>query len=89
MKKYEILARFDASGQQVSFGFIEAETAVKAITIILTEKSDDLASATEITACNSDGSLSAAVYFDDGYEIHVYDNSGNDVIVIKTKIEDK
>lgn len=90
MKKYEILARFDASGQQVGCGFIESETALNAINIILTEKFDDLAFANEITAYNPDDDLSATVYFDDdSYEIHLYDSNGNDVITIKTKIEDK
>lgn len=77
MKKYEILARFDASGQEVGCGFIEAETALNAINIILTEKFDDLASANEVTAYNPDD-LSATVYFyEDSYEIHVYDVDGN------------
>jgi hypothetical protein len=57
--------------------------------ILLTEKFDDLAFANEVTAYSPDD-LSTTVYLDeDSYEIHVYDNSGNDVIVIKTKIEDK
>ena len=89
MRKYEITARFDASGQEVGCGFIEAETALNAITILLTEKFDDLAFANEVTAYSPDD-LSATVYLDeDSYEIHVYDNSGNDVIVIKTKLEDR
>lgn len=86
MKKYEILARFDASGQEVGCGFIEAETALNAIVKVITEKSDDLTLAYEVTAYNSDDDLSATVYFDrygdnTNYEIHVYDSNGNDVLV--------
>ena len=98
MRKYEILARFDdfASGQEVGCGFIEAETALNAITILLTEKFDDLAFANEITAYNSDDELTATAYFPsplrfdgDSCEIHLYDGNGNDVMTINTKLETK
>ena len=95
MKKYEILAKFDANGQQVGCGYIEAETAVNAIIIIFTEKFDDLLSANEITAYNPDDELTATAYFaspllfdGDDCEIHVYAN-GNDIATINTKLEDK
>ena len=98
MKKYEILARFDyfGSGREVGCGFIEAETALNAITILLTEKFDDLVFAIEVTAYNYDDELTATAYFPspllfdgDDCEIHLYDGNGNDVMTINTKLETK
>jgi hypothetical protein len=88
LKKYEILAKFDdfASGQEVGCGFIEAETTLNAITILLTEKFDDLAFANEVTAYNSDDEFTATAYFDgDGCEIHLYNSNGTDIMTINRK----
>ena len=78
---YEILAKEHTDNLEASYGSIEAETMSDAMVRVMENLEGlQLGEATEIIIDSDDGHLTA-FRTDDGWEVHSYDEDGNDEVI--------